>query len=194
MTRTLHHQSASDAPAGDVSRATPSLGGPDPGRERSDAPESGLRCPVRHATAVAEANPVAVGWAPRDLHRWTLAGVGVLATALAIIGAIVPGMPTTIFVIVAAWCFTRSCPVLEERLLRNRLLRPSMEIVDGTRSFTRRARATVMATMAIFASGSVALLAWSDRLAPATFWTIVGLVAVGAVAIACYRPAPRRID
>ena len=168
------------------------------------------RCPIRQggsphrsaglasATgAVSQVGPGTVsgaGWVPKDLRRWTLAAVGVFATTLAIVGAILPGMPTTIFVIIAAWCFTRSCPVLEEKLLRNRLLRPSMEIVDGTRPFTRRARVTAIATMVVFASTSVALLAWSDRLTAPTLGTIVALVAIGAVAISMYRPMPRSRD
>lgn len=166
---------------------------------RSAAPAP-ARCPVLHPIANGPNGPSgpssavasSSGWMPRDLRRWTLAAVGVFATSLAIVGAILPGMPSTIFVIVAAWCFTRSCPVLEEKLLRNRLLRPSMEIVDGTRPFTRRARIATVATMTAFASTSVALLAWSDRLSTATFWLIAGLVAIGAVAIALYRPTSAR--
>ena len=45
-----------------------------------------------------------------------LAG-GVVCIALAVIGAILPLMPTTVFVILAAYCFARSSPRLEQRLL-----------------------------------------------------------------------------
>ena len=161
------------------------------------ATPAAARCPVMHhptGNGAGAETAIAVGWMPKDLRRWTLAAVGVFATSLAIVGAILPGMPTTIFVIVAAWCFTRSCPVLEEKLLRNRLLRPSMEIVDGTRPFTRNARVTAIATMVVFASTSVALMAWSDRLTAPTLGTIVALVAIGAVAISMYRPMPRSRD
>ena len=43
--------------------------------------------------------------------------LGFVMVALGIIGALLPVMPTTIFLIVAAWCFARSSPKLEARLL-----------------------------------------------------------------------------
>jgi uncharacterized membrane protein YbaN (DUF454 family) len=44
---------------------------------------------------------------------------GFACLGLAVIGAILPLMPTTIFVILAAYCFARSSPRLESRLLEH---------------------------------------------------------------------------
>nr|WP_245277428.1 YbaN family protein [Rhizobium leguminosarum] len=46
--------------------------------------------------------------------------------ALAIVGAVLPVMPSTIFAILAAWFFSRSSPRLEGYLLNNRLLGPTL--------------------------------------------------------------------
>lgn len=51
---------------------------------------------------------------------------GFLFLGLAVIGAILPLMPTTIFVILAAGCFTRSSPRLEQWLLDHSLFGPTL--------------------------------------------------------------------
>jgi uncharacterized protein len=48
---------------------------------------------------------------------WLVAGV--LLAGLGLIGAVVPLLPTTIFLILAAGCFARSSPRLEARILNH---------------------------------------------------------------------------
>ena len=50
--------------------------------------------------------------------------LGFLMLALGIIGAVLPVMPTTIFIILAAWFFARSSPKFEARLLADRRFGP----------------------------------------------------------------------
>ena len=49
--------------------------------------------------------------------RWMWFGIGWIAVALGGIGLVVPGLPSTVFFIVAAWCFSRSSPRFEAWIL-----------------------------------------------------------------------------
>lgn len=50
-------------------------------------------------------------------HAW--AALGYLSLGLGLLGAITPLLPTTVFILMAAACFTRSHPQLEQRLLQH---------------------------------------------------------------------------
>ena len=51
---------------------------------------------------------------------------GFLFVALAVIGAFLPVMPSTIFIILAAGCFARSSPRLERWLIEHPLFGPAL--------------------------------------------------------------------
>jgi uncharacterized protein len=116
-------------------------------------------------------------------YRWILAAIGVVSTGIGAIGAIVPGLPTTIFLIIASACFARSCPWLEERLLRNRLFAPYMAWVDGRQPMSRRAKAGALVAMWTAVTTSVLVLHAAERLSPAVAASLVGAAAIGTVAI-----------
>ena len=126
-----------------------------------------------------------------DPRRLLLAGAGVLAVGLAALGVVVPGLPTTVFLIAASYCFARSCPWLEERLLRNRLFAPYLRAVEGREPMPRRARLVALATM----WGSVGVSLWvldvAGRL-PAWLAAVIVVAAIaGTVAIARVSVRPR---
>jgi len=111
------------------------------------------------------------------VKRWALAFVGVVCVGLAAAGAVTPGLPTTVFLIVASACFTRSCPWLEQRLLRNRFFAPYLRYVDGE-PMPDNVRIGVIGVMWLFCISSAALLHLRDALP-----TLLGVVLIGGAAV-----------
>lgn len=107
--------------------------------------------------------------------RWGLAGAGFLCVAVGGVGTVVPGLPTTIFLIIASWCFTRSCPWLDERMRTSRIFAPYVRFLDPDTPMPARTRVIVIAMLWFFAGGSAIGLAMTDYRLAATITVIAGL-------------------
>ena len=114
----------------------------------------------------------------RDPRRWAFAGLGLASVGLGWIGVFVPGLPTTIFLIIASYCFTRSCPWLEDRLLRIPLFAPYMKVLDEGRGMSRAAAKSALVSMWSCVSVSLSVLYLAGRLTP----LVAAIIALAAVA------------
>ena len=105
------------------------------------------------------------------------------------VGAVVPGLPTTVFLLIASWCFVRSCPWLEEKLLRNRFFAPYMRFSDGRDPVPVRVRITAIALMWTSVSISCVLLAVRERLSVTLAVILLAAAAIGTIVILRFRRA-----
>lgn len=123
------------------------------------------------------------------LKRWLLAAMGVLCVGLAAIGLVVPGLPTTIFLIGASGCFVRSCPWLQDKLLHNRLFAPYLRYLDNSAVMPMKARIIAAAMMWSAITLSLAWLYFADSLSAWLALAILSAGVIGSVTIARYRRA-----
>lgn len=112
-------------------------------------------------------------------HRFArplLLVAGWFFTALGVIGLILPLMPGTIFLILAAWCFSRSSPRFEAWLVGHPWLGPQVLRWRETGAIARRTKYIACGSMGT----SFALLALTDA-PPIALWTAgASLIAAGA--------------
>lgn len=93
-------------------------------------------------------------------HLYLVAGF--LCLGLAVIGALLPVMPTTVFVILAAYCFTRSSPAMERRLLEHPKFGPHIMRwrEHGAISRTGKKAATLAFAISIILAFALAAMPW----------------------------------
>lgn len=125
-------------------------------------------------------------------QRWLLAGIGVVLVAIGALGVVVPGLPTTVFLIAASWCFARSCPWLEERLIRVPLFRPFLGYLEPGQAMPRKTIITTLVVMWCAICVSSGLLAFGETPRIALSAVIIGLGVVGTVFVV--RIGRRRIS
>ena len=83
---------------------------------------------------------------------------GVFCVGLAILGAILPILPTTVFLIMATACFAKSSPKMQRKLLNNKTFGPLIHEWQQHRSIPRKAKRIALLTIILSVVWSAYLL------------------------------------
>ena len=141
-------------------------------RERSGPVTSGsdLADPALHGEGV-------VG------NRWLrglLSTLGWIAVALGAIGVVVPGWPTTVWLLVAAFLFARSSPRFYSWLLSHRVFGPLVRDIRSGLGLPLGTKVFAMSMIVLFAGSSSVLLGLSRPLLGASV-AVVGLAGIAYI-------------
>jgi uncharacterized protein len=120
--------------------------------------------------------------ASTTLSRVIYGGLGWCAVALAFAGVFVPGLPVTIFVLIASWFFARSSPRFESCLRKNRWFGSRLQRFRDCGGMPRSAKLAAIASMWTAIAISSAVLASISIIG--SLVTIV-LGGIGTLTIVC---------
>ena len=111
---------------------------------------------------------VAVG----NVRKWLYIALGSLFVGLGGIGVVLPGIPTTPFLILASYFFVRSSPALHRKLLQSKTFGPILQDWHRHRGLKRRVKHVAVTACTLVVGMSLAFggLPWPARL-------LVGLAA-----------------
>jgi uncharacterized membrane protein YbaN (DUF454 family) len=114
------------------------------------------------------------------LARALWGGLGWLSVGLALAGMFLPGLPTTVFVLAASWCFARSSPRFQRWLWGHAWLGRPLRKFAGAGGMPRSGKRLAIASMWTAVAISALLLAGSY---PAGALVALSLAVVGTLAI-----------
>ena len=115
--------------------------------------------------------------------RYVYLTLGLFFVATGIVGAFLPVLPTTPFLLLAIWCFSRSNPRLEQWLLTHPKYGPPLRAWRENRTVPRKAKISAASLMTL----SFLIMVFFTNLS----WLhlgILGLCMLGSGLYVCTRP------
>jgi uncharacterized membrane protein YbaN (DUF454 family) len=117
------------------------------------------------------------------MRRTVYKPLGLFFLALAIIGVLLPGLPTTPFLILAAWFFARSSEKWHRRLMDSVLFGPLLRNWEQRRCISLRTKIVALVSMLV-AGGASVIFVIQD---PLLRLVIVGFMALGCATVVSIR-------
>ena len=120
------------------------------------------------------------------MKKTILISLGLLCVGLGFIGVFVPGIPTTIFLIIALWAFTKSSEKLRYWLLNHKRFGPILNNWQEHKVVPRRAKILMVVLMSL----AVILFYYSLQSLILTIGLIIILVSVAIYVISLPSKVP----
>lgn len=128
-----------------------------------------------------------VAGSPLVRALWVAAGL--VCVGIGALGVVLPGLPTTIFFIGAAACFTRSSPRLEAWVLRLPGIGPAVRDHRAGLGMPRRAKVLASASIVIFSGLAVVVIEarWVQA-------TVAAAAVLGVLVVLVRVPTRERVE
>lgn len=120
------------------------------------------------------------------LKKWLLVGLGAFALLLAVIGAVLPIIPTVPFLLVSAACWSKAPPRLHGWLLRLPYFGPMIQRWERDRALPPRIKALIVAVIA----ASIAIPIWITRDHAWLPWALLGGAVIAIIVVLRIPGAP----
>jgi uncharacterized membrane protein YbaN (DUF454 family) len=111
--------------------------------------------------------------------KWVWLTLGWIAVGIGGIGVVIPGLPTTVFMVFAAWCFSKSSPRFERWLLELPGIGPMISDYRDGLGMPKRAKISTLAMITVSVTLSAIVVDHSILRLAIIAAGIVGLYWVG---------------
>lgn len=140
---------------------------------------------TRDATAPGRAKPTTRAGRSSPTRRWVLFGLGWIFFALGALGAVLPLLPTTPFLLLALWAFSSSSERFHAWLYHHRVFGPPLQRWHAERVIPAWVKALAIGSMLL----SMGYVTWSVR---PPWYAIASMGAVVVAGIVFLASVPSR--